>query len=178
MEKQLILIDLKENLNPLDYPFLLKLNPSDIELMKKIDSLLIKHFSRPWVYVGAENPYPPKKELHDDIDKLDLPEQEKEKIKKFVTEIKLPVELGIASVSGDKHGFHNHTFQIPANLQLEQYFIPENKSSSFMLLIDKKEHSLEVKGPSILIIGKINHRRVGGECFVMKTPPGDYKTIV
>ena len=178
IEKQLILIDLMDNLNSLDYPFLLRLKPNDIEIMKKINAILIKHYKRPWAYVGAEKPYPTKQKLLDEIDKINATQEQKNRLKALVTEITLPIEMEIALNGGDRDEFHNHIFQIQSNQQIEQYLIPENKQASIEILYNGKTYKLQLKGPSVLFIGKANHRREGGECFVLKTPSGNYKKVV
>jgi hypothetical protein len=175
MEIKIILIDLKENLNKFDYPFLLTLSPKDIALLNKIENLLKKYFKRPWAYIGAEEPYEPKPELLNEIDKIDAKPEEKERLKELVTENKLPIELEVVLNGGDENEFHNHNFNIPSKLQLEQYLIPENKEIVFETLVEKTTHTLKIRGPSVLIVGSADHRREEGECFVIKFPSGEFK---
>jgi hypothetical protein len=171
-----ILIDLRENLNDLDYPFLLRASPRDIRLLKKIENLLVRHFRRPWVYMGAEKPYPPKQELVDEIDRIDASDQEKERLKEIVTEKELPLELETVLEGGDAEEFHNHSCDIRIGQQMEEYLIPENREL-VVDIIHGDTHRLNIRGPSILIVGKADHRRESGECFVVKFPSGNFKNI-
>lgn len=175
MEKNIILIDLKENLNNLDYPFLLVITPRDIELLAKIEDIVMKHYKRPWVYFGLGETGEPNPELLKEIDDIDADLEEKERIKRLVTQIKLPVELVIVLRGGDKNEFHNHISDVSSNFQLEQYIVPENKEIVLEIQRDDDTHKIRIKGPSVLVVGPENHRRAEGGCFVIKFPPGNYK---
>ncbi len=177
-EIKLVLIDLKSNLNNIDYPFLLRTDPSDIELLRKIEPLLRKHFKRPWIYIGCEKPYEVSMDLLNDIDHSDLKKEEKEKLKELVVERKLPLEVELVLEGGDSEDFHNHIFELLSEQQLEQYIIPDGTETKIEVLENNRSYPLSIKGPSVLIVGKTNHRRQSGECFVTKFPSGNYKNIV
>ncbi len=177
-EIKLVLIDLKENLNDVNYPFLLRMSPSDIELLRKIEPLLKKHFKRPWVYAGCQKPYEANLDLLNDIDHSNLKKEEKEKLKEIVVERKLPLEVEMVLEGGDSEDFHNHLFELLCEHQLEQYIIPDGTETKIEVFEENKSYPLPIKGPSILIVGPTNHRREKGECFVTKFPSGNYKNIV
>ena len=177
-EIKLVLIDLKPALNNIDYPFLLRTDPSDIGLLRKIEPLLRKHFTRSLVYIGCQKPHEANIEFLNDIDHSDLKKEEKEKLRELIVERKLPLEVVLILEGGDGADFHNHVFEILCENQMEQYIIPDGIEVKIEIREDNGIHPLSIKGPSIMIVGKTNHRRESGECFVTKFPSGNYKNIV
>ncbi|MBR9689415.1 MAG: hypothetical protein GOV01_00760 [Candidatus Altiarchaeota archaeon] len=178
MEIKLVLINLKDGLNQFEYPFLLNLSPLDIELLGEITPLISKYFGRPWIYVGAEKPYLPKKEFLGEIDQLAFTDRQKTRLKVLIVEREFPAEILAVLNEGDKGEFHDHVFEVSSKLQLEQYLVPDGKTIDFEAIINKKTHLLKIEGPSVLIVGGASHRREGGVCFVTKYPSGSFKQIV
>jgi len=178
METNLVVVDLKENLNSLDYPFLLAVSPKDIEVITKMGDLVKKYFNKNWVYTGSGKPRETNSKLIKEIEEIEASPKEKEKIKRLVTESKLPFELLIALMGGDSKEFHNHISDVSDSFQIEQYIVPENKEVVFDVQIDGNKHRVRIKGPSVLVIGPVNHRREEGECFVTKFPSGSYRNVV
>ncbi len=177
-EHKVVLIDLKDDLNTVNYDFVLHLTPKDIDTLGLVENLLEKHFKRPWVYTGSEIPREPKAGLLHDIEKSGLDDEEKQRIRGLVTEKKLPAEVLLVLEGGREGGLHNHAVRTSGNLQLEQYMVPDGKDMIFRFMSKKKLEELKIVGPSVLLVGNVNHDRYSGECFIVKFPSGEFKNIV
>lgn len=175
--KKMVVIDLKENLNEIDHDQVLHLSPNDIADLKLIKDILKKYFGRSWIYAGSGLPREPKEEFLKDINGLDIDKNKKKNLKNLVVEKRLPAEVLVVLEEGDGEHLHSHVEHVSADFQMEQYLIPENKK--FVLEIKNYENTeiLEIKGPSVMILGDVIHQRKSGECFVVKFPSGEYKKV-
>ncbi len=160
---------------------ILCIDKKDIELLKKVKPLLKKHYGRPWAYVGAENPYEVKPDYLDDLKKIEkrFTNQEYKRILDLTVERKLPVDLELALFEGDKNELHTHKIYPPTetDYQVEFYLVAEMQSIHLEFELNENKHILKVSGPSLILIGDVPHRRVSGECFVVKHISGNYKQI-
>ena len=134
-----------------------------------------------------------KKEIHyytplrygnklDDLKKYEkkFTNQEYKRILDLTVERKLPVELELVLFGGDKNEFHTHKIYPPTktDFQIEFYLVAETQTIQLEFVLNEKKHIFKLSGPSLVIIGDVPHRRVDGECFVVKHISGNYKQIV
>lgn len=160
---------------------ILYLDQNDIELLKKIKPLLKKYFKRPWAYTGSNNPSEINLEYLKKLEKIRVKftQVEYKRILDLTVERKLPIDLRIALFEGDINELHTHKIFPPkkTSFQIEFYIITESQKVNIEYIQNKKKQLLKLIGPALVMIGDIPHRRINGECFVMKHISGTYKQI-
>lgn len=157
---------------------ILCIDVNDIELLKKVKLFLIKQYGGPWIFVNTDNTFEFKQDYLDNLKKIErnLSNQEYERILDLI-ERKLPVEFALSLFEGDKNELHTHKIYPPkeTDYQVEIYLVPEMRSIQLEFKINEKVELLKLSGPSLIIFGDVPHRRLNGECFVIKHIRGKYK---
>ena len=161
---------------------ILSVGLKDINLLKRIEPLLKKHYGRSWAYVGAEKPFAANVDYLNDLKKYEkrFTNKEYKRILDLTVERKLPVELELVLFGGDKNEFHTHKIYTPTetDFQVEFYLVAETQTIQLEFWLNEKKHTLKLSGPSLIIVGDVPHKRVNGECLVVKHISGNYKQIV
>jgi hypothetical protein len=169
----IVILDLKPDLNKINSKLVLHYDPRAIEEINKIREIVVRHFGRPWIYAGSFEPRERNENLATELKKLENSDQ----LIEMTTEKKTPALIVIVPEQGDKKEFHDHINEMKTSFQLEEYIISDG--DEILLEVRSTEvEKIKVKGPSVVFIGPIAHRREYGKCFVVKTPSDDYKKVV